>query len=63
MNVVLPDKSKIELVDGSTVADLAKKISEGLYKRAIAAKVNGNIVDLSYKLNENDEVTILTDKD
>lgn len=63
MKITLPDKSKMDIEDGSTVADLAKKISEGLYKKAVAAKVNRKLVDLSYRLSDNDEVVILTDKD
>ncbi|MEF3255480.1 MAG: threonine--tRNA ligase [Deferribacterales bacterium] len=63
MNIILPDKSIIELEDGAAVGDLAKKISEGFFKKAVAGKVNGQLVDLSYKLSNNDEVVILTDKD
>ncbi|PMP72360.1 MAG: threonine--tRNA ligase [Calditerrivibrio nitroreducens] len=63
MEIVLPDKNKISLEDDATVADVAKKISEGLFKRAIAGKVNGNLVDLSAKVKDGDQVTIITEKD
>jgi len=63
MEIVLPDKNKVLLENDATVADVAKKISEGLFKRAIAGRVNGNLVDLSTKVKDGDQVTIITEKD
>jgi len=63
MEIVLPDKNKVLLENDATVADVAKKISEGLFKRAIAGRVNGNLVDLSAKVKDGDQVTIITEKD
>ena len=48
--VRLPDGSTRELWAGATAADLAAAIGPGLAKAAVAAKVNGEIVDLSRPL-------------
>lgn len=59
IEVVLPDNSKMEMEKGSTVGDVAKKISQGLYNHSIAGKVNGELKDLSYTLSDGDKVTIV----
>ena len=60
VSVVLPDGSRRELVEGSTVADLAQSISRGLAKIAVAAEVNGSSTDLSTPVREGDQVRIVT---
>jgi threonyl-tRNA synthetase len=47
---------------GTTVADLATSISPGLAKAALAAKVGGRLVDLSYPLDADAPVQIITSK-
>src|SRR5687768_1239579 len=59
----LPDGSVRELPDGSTVMQLAESIGRGLAKAAVAAKVDGKVVDLSYPLAGAHTVSILTDRD
>jgi len=59
IEVVLPDNSKMEMEKGSTIGDVAKKISQGLYNHSIAGKVNGELKDLSYTLSDGDKVTIV----
>ncbi len=63
IEVVLPDNSKISLDSGSNGMDLAKKISEGLAKNAVAIEINGAMKSLSIELNTNDKVKIITSKD
>lgn len=63
INVVLPDKSKLQIEQNSTVLDLAKQISQGLAKNAVSSSINGKICDLSTVLKDGDEVKILTTKD
>ncbi|MCC6574377.1 MAG: TGS domain-containing protein, partial [Planctomycetes bacterium] len=63
VSVKLPDGSKRELKDGANSADLAAAIGAGLAKAAVAAKVNGQVVDLSLPLKEGADVQILTKKD
>jgi len=48
--------------DPATVADVAKDISRGLAKAALAGKVNGALVDTSHSLKDGDKVEIITDK-
>src|SRR4051812_27243080 len=62
--VKLPDGSKREVPDGSSVMQVAESIGRGLAKAAVAGRVDGKIVDLSYKLNGGEhDLAILTDRD
>ena len=46
IKVFLPDGSGVDVDKEANAADLALKISEGLRRNAIAAEINGKIVDL-----------------
>ncbi len=59
IKVKLLDGSIKELEEGSNSYSLAALISKKLAKEAVAAKVNGKLVDLSHKLKENDQVEIV----
>ena len=61
--VRLPDGSTRSLAAGATAADLAAAIGPGLAKAAVAAKVNGEVVDLSRPLPEGADVALLTKRD
>jgi threonyl-tRNA synthetase len=61
--IKLPDGSIIEANDGITAQQVAEKIGAGLAKAAIAAKVNGNLVDLSTPINGEASIQIITSKD
>lgn len=63
IQVKLPDGGVRSLDDGASAADLASQIGPGLAKAAVAAKVNGQVRDLSLPLKDGDEVTLLTKKD
>jgi threonyl-tRNA synthetase len=60
MNIRLPDGSVKELNAGATSLDLAKSLSPKLAQAAVAAKVNGALVDITRPLQENDQVEIVT---
>ena len=60
MKIKLKDNSEIELQENSSILDLAKAISEGLARNAMAGEVNGEVKDLRYQLKEGDQVNILT---
>ena len=60
IKVKLMDGSMKEIEDGSNGYSLATSISRKLAKEAVAAKVNGKLVDLSHELKENDQVEIIT---
>ncbi len=63
MKITLTDGKVLELPQGTTVAGVASAISEGLRRNALAGKVNGKLVDLSYALDGDAEVVIVTAKD
>jgi threonyl-tRNA synthetase len=56
----LPDGSTLEVTDGTTAKQLAEQIGPGLAKAAIAAKVNGQLVDLSAPIKGEADVQIIT---
>ena len=60
----LPDGKILETTSGSSVADVAEKIGPRLARAAVAARLDGNPVDLSAKIPEQGEPTleILTEK-
>ncbi|WP_315074020.1 threonine--tRNA ligase [uncultured Clostridium sp.] len=60
MNIKLKDGSIKEISEDSSIYELAGLISKNLAKVAVVGEVNGTLVDLSYKLKDNDEVNILT---
>ena len=60
ITVTLPNGDTLELEQGASAGVVAKLISEGLSNRALAAKVNGQIVDLSAPITEDSAVEILT---
>src|SRR4051812_42499761 len=60
--VTLPDGSSRRVPAGSTPADVAAVISPRLAKAAIAAVVDGKQVDLTFPLNADARVEILTDR-
>src|SRR5436305_1072967 len=63
LKITLPDGSSRELPRGATAYDVAKSISPRLADAALAAKLNGKVVDLNRPIEENAEVRILTEKD
>ena len=62
VTITLPDGSSRSVPAGTTVADLATSISPGLAKAALAAKVGDRLVDLSYPLDADAAVQIITSK-
>src|SRR5712691_7226788 len=63
INIKLPDGSEKSLPKGATALDLANAISPRLASAALAAKVNGTVVDLGRPIEQDAEVRILTEKD
>ena len=60
MNVTLPDGSVRDLPSGATGLDLARSISEGLARVALAVSVDGETRDLARPLPDGATVSILT---
>ena len=63
MKVILKNGDELVVNEGATCAMAAAAISEGLARNAVAAKVNGVLVDLSHALCEGDKLEIVTLKD
>ncbi len=61
--VTLPDGSTLEISDGTAAKELAERIGAGLAKAAVAAKLNGQLVDLSAPITAGATVKIITLKD
>ena len=60
INIELKDGSKKQVENGVSVFDVAKEISEGLARIAMAGRVDGKVVDLRYKLDKDCKLEILT---
>ncbi len=63
VQIKLPDGSTRELATGATGADLAKAISQGLYREAVGLLLDGELRDLFTPLPDGSSVKILTPKD
>src|SRR6266853_1261592 len=63
IHIKLPDGSDKEMPKGATALDVAKAISPRLADAALAAKSNGDLIDLTRPLDKDTELRILTDKD
>jgi hypothetical protein len=60
--VTLPDGSRREFPAPLRVADVAQNIGSGLAKAALAGSVDGQLVDLSYLIERDVALAIITDK-
>ena len=63
LTIILPDGSKREFDQQVTVLGLAESIGPGLAKAAIAGKVDGELVDTSFEISQDAEVSIITSRD
>ncbi|WP_138205174.1 threonine--tRNA ligase [Haloimpatiens lingqiaonensis] len=63
VKVTLKDGKVIEVAKGTKVSDIAMKISPALYKKALAAKVNGEKAELMTEINEDCTLEIATFED
>ncbi len=63
VRATLPDGSVLELPPGSTAHDAARQIGAGLAKAALAAVVDGQVVDLGRSLEGEVSLRILTRRD
>ena len=63
INITLPDGSVRSFDAPVTVAQVAASIGTGLAKAALAGKVNGELIDTSYLLDQDAQLAIITDKD
>ena len=60
IQIKLKDGSVKEYREGVTVLDVARDISQGLARVALAGEVNGTTVDIRKEINEDSSLNILT---
>ena len=61
--ITLPDGSQKSFDDAVTVLQVAESIGPGLAKAALAGKVNDELVDLSYQIENDSDLAIVTGRD
>src|SRR5512133_1626191 len=62
-NIKLPDGSVRQFSQPVTVAEVAASIGPGLAKAALAGRVDGRLVDTSFRIAADAELAIVTDRD
>src|SRR5437870_2940926 len=62
-NVRLPDGSVMSFSGPVILADVAQAIGSGLARAALAGKVNGKLVDMSHRIENDAELAIVTERD
>ncbi|NFV12551.1 threonine--tRNA ligase [Clostridium sporogenes] len=63
IKITLKDGKVMEFEEGIKISDIAMKISPALYKKALAAKIDGETVDLMTELHKDSNLEILTFQD
>ena len=61
--ITLPDGSQRTFDQAVTIADVAANIGAGLAKAALAGKINGQLLDTSYLITQDVNLSIVTEKD
>src|SRR3954465_11936271 len=62
-NIRLPDGSSKSFPNPVTAAEVAASIGAGLARAALAAKVNGKLVDVSHRIESDADLAIVTERD
>src|SRR6185295_5261167 len=62
LKIKLPDGAVKDFPGPVTVAEVAQSIGAGLARAALAGKVNGKLVDTSFRIESDAELAIITDK-
>ncbi|ATD31585.1 threonine--tRNA ligase [Macrococcus sp. IME1552] len=57
ISIKFPDGSKKEYPKGILATEVAKSISNSLFKEAIVCRVNGTLVDLTYPIHQDSELS------
>lgn len=60
INITFPDGNSTEFDKGITTEEIAQSISPGLRKKAVAGKINGQMVDLTRPLEADGTIEIVT---
>ncbi len=62
-NIILPDGKKLNFKKNIDGLEIAEKISKSLSKQALIMSVNGELKDLSFIIQKDSKVKIITNKD
>jgi len=62
-NITLPDGKKLNFKSNISGVEIAEKISKSLSKQALIMSVNGELKDLSFSIQKDSTVKIITNKD
>lgn len=60
INITFPDGAVRQYEPGISALDIAKSISEGLARKVLAAKVNGQVIDATRPITEDGTLQLLT---
>ncbi|MBM2658395.1 threonine--tRNA ligase [Staphylococcus pseudoxylosus] len=60
INIKFPDGNAKVFDKGTTTEDIAQSISPGLRKKAVAGKLNGQLIDLTRPIEEDGDIEIVT---
>ncbi|GAA0317475.1 hypothetical protein GCM10008931_06230 [Oceanobacillus oncorhynchi subsp. oncorhynchi] len=60
VKIIFPDGREGKTDKGVSLKEIAEQISKGLAKKAVAGKVNGKLVDVSYPIAEESAIELLT---
>jgi threonyl-tRNA synthetase len=63
ISISLPDGSSRSFEQAPTVAEVAAAIGPGLAKAALAGKVDGRLVDTSFRIEHDSRLAVVTDRD
>ncbi len=63
VKITLPDGKVLELPKDSTVGDVAAAIGPGLAKAAVAAEIEGEVVDTMWEIDHDISIRIITTRD
>ena len=63
LNIILPDGKKLSFKSKVNGLEIAEKISKSLSKQALIMSVNGELKDLSFTIQKDSSVKIITHKD
>ena len=63
VRLTLPDGAVREVASGTTAGDVARSIGPGLAKAALAARIDGELVDLELPIKRDAALSIVTAKD
>jgi threonyl-tRNA synthetase len=63
VRITLPDGSTRQFDKAPSVLEVAAALGPGLARAALAGRVNGNLVDASFRIEQDSELSIITERD